>query len=61
VKRKDLEKMLKLLGWHFDRHGGSHDIWKSDDGIRETSVPRHTEIGESLSRKIIRFAKGEGR
>ena len=52
MKQKDLIKMLELNGWHFDRHGGSHDIYIKDDDI--LAVPRHREIDERLARDIIR-------
>jgi mRNA interferase HicA len=56
VKRKDLEKMLKELGWSFLREGGSHAIWaKGDDRI---PIPRHKEVNENTARGIIREAKG---
>jgi predicted RNA binding protein YcfA (HicA-like mRNA interferase family) len=27
MKKRDIEKKLKELGWWFSRHGGGHDIW----------------------------------
>src|SRR4030095_15280888 len=33
VKRRDLERALRQLGWQFLRHGGKHDVWT--DGKRE--------------------------
>jgi mRNA interferase HicA len=55
VKRKDLEKTLKGMGWWFLRHGGRHDVWT--DGDREEPIPRHTDINEKLARSILRKAK----
>ncbi len=38
------------------REGGSHTIFRSRTGAL-IPVPRHTEIGESLARKIVRDVK----
>jgi len=55
MKRKELEKKLKSLGWELARHGKKHDIWTN--GSIEEPVPRHTEIAEPLAKKIIKKAK----
>ena len=58
MKRKDLEKMLKSLGWYLKRHGSKHDVWTNGD--IDEQVPRHREIVERLANKILRTArKGE--
>ena len=59
MKRKDLEKTLKRMGWWFLRHGGRHDVWT--DGDRQEPIPRHTEINEKLARSILRKAKKWGK
>ena len=48
MKRKELEKALKGMGWWFLRHGGRHDVWT--DGNRQEPIPRHIEINEKLAR-----------
>jgi mRNA interferase HicA len=55
VKKRDLEKQLRKLGWYFSKHGGEHDHWTN--GKEFESVPRHSEINENLARKILRTAK----
>jgi len=55
VKKKELEKQLRGLGWVFPRAGGKHDVWTN--GEDEEFVPRHTEIGEGLARKILKRAQ----
>ena len=55
LKRRDLEKALKAMGWEFKRHGGKHDVWTN--GEIEEMIPRHTEIAERLAQKILRNAK----
>jgi mRNA interferase HicA len=55
MKKRDLERKLRNHGWHFLRHGGSHDIWTN--GADEVSVPRHKEIGEMLAKGVLKEAK----
>jgi mRNA interferase HicA len=52
VKRRDLERRLRELGWTFLRHGGNHDVWT--DGDQQEAIPRHAEINELLARSILR-------
>jgi mRNA interferase HicA len=56
MKRRDLEKALRQLGWYFLRHGGKHDVWT--DGKSEEAMPRHTEIHDKLAQAILRRVKG---
>lgn len=55
MKKRDVERKLRELGWWFDRHGGSHDLWTN--GKIFESVPRHNEVNEGLAKKIIRVAQ----
>jgi mRNA interferase HicA len=57
MKRRDLEKRLRSLGWTFVRRGGRHDIWGLGD--YEIAIPRHNEINEHTTGAILRSAKGE--
>ena len=57
MKRKELERRLRELGWKFLRHGGKHDVWASADGSFTEYVPRHAEINERLARIILKRAK----
>jgi mRNA interferase HicA len=56
MKRRDLERALRQLGWYFLRHGGKHDVWTN--GKREEAIPRHTEIHDKLAQAILRRVKG---
>src|SRR5262249_60928571 len=56
MKRCDLERALRQLGWYFLRHGGKHDVWT--DGKREEAIPRPTEIHDKLAQAILRRVKG---
>lgn len=51
MRRRELERRLTALGWSFLRHGGSHDVWT--DGQRLEYVPRHAEVNELLTRRIL--------
>lgn len=54
MKRRDLEKKLRVAGCYLKREGGSHSIWINPrTGITET-VPRHAEVKELLARKILK-------
>ncbi|MDE2060385.1 MAG: type II toxin-antitoxin system HicA family toxin [candidate division NC10 bacterium] len=56
MKRRDLEKKLRDLGWQRARHGARHDVWAR--GERELVVPRHVEINEYTAKAILRDAHG---
>jgi len=55
MKRRELERQLRSLGWRLVRHGGKHDVWS--DGDREEAVPRHTEINDKLAGAILTRAR----
>ncbi len=58
MKRRDLEKKLKDLGW-WEAPGGTgrqpHDVWTN--GTRKIPVPRHNEIKEGTAKGILKSAK----
>ena len=54
MKKRDLEKKLRVAGCYLKREGASHSIWiNPKTGITET-VPRHTEVKENLAKKILK-------
>ena len=54
MKRKDLEKRLRIAGCYLKREGGSHSLWiNPKNGVIE-AVPRHKEIKEPLANKILK-------
>ena len=57
MKRQELEKALRQLGWKLLRHGGRHDVWT--DGQRQEAIPRHAEIQDRLARAILQQARGD--
>jgi mRNA interferase HicA len=59
MKRKDLEKKLRIAGCHLKREGNSHSLWiNPKTGIIE-AVPRHTEKKEPLAKKILKQLDAE--
>ena len=46
MKRRELERRLRELGWTMHRHGGKHDVWVSADRSFTEYVPRHPEIND---------------
>jgi mRNA interferase HicA len=54
MKRRDLERRLRLGGCYLKREGGSHSLWiNPKTGIVE-AIPRHSEIKEPLAKKILK-------
>ncbi len=54
MKRRDLERKLRIAGCYLKREGGSHSLWiNPKNGVLE-AVPRHKEIKEPLARKILK-------
>lgn len=55
MRRRELERRLRELGWTLMRNGRKHDVWS--DGERQEAVPRHAEINERLALAILARAK----
>jgi hypothetical protein len=60
MKKADLEKRIAKLakqsGVNFEYVGGTrHDKWKLNG--RTIMIPRHTEIGETLAKEILKQAQ----
>jgi predicted RNA binding protein YcfA (HicA-like mRNA interferase family) len=54
MKRRELEKRLRLAGCILKREGGSHALWTNPrTGVVE-AIPRHPEIKEPLAIKILK-------
>ena len=54
MKRRLLEKKLRIAGCFLKREGSSHSLWiNPKTGVIE-AVPRHSEIKEPLARKILK-------
>ena len=57
VKRRELERRLREMGWTLQRHGGRHDVWINARGSATEYVPRHPEVNERLAQVILRRAE----
>lgn len=55
MKKRDLEKFLKEMGFWLLREGGNHEIWTN--GVATIPIPRHKEVNESLAKAIMRGAQ----
>ena len=55
VKRRDLERALKNLGFSDTGKGSKHAKWSN--GKFSISVPRHNELKEGTCRGIIKEAE----
>ncbi len=54
MKRKELERKLRMAGCYLKRGEASHSLWiNPKTGVVE-AVPRHKEIKEPLARKILK-------
>jgi mRNA interferase HicA len=59
MRRRGLERKLRIAGCYLKREGGSHSLWiNSRTGIIE-AVPRHREIKEPLAKKILKNLNAE--
>ncbi len=59
MKRRDLERRLRIAGCYLKREGGSHSLWVNPkNGIIE-AIPRHKEIKEPLAKKILKNLNAE--
>ncbi len=54
MKRRDLERRLRIAGCYLKREGALHYLWiNTKNGVVE-AVPRHIEIKEPLAKKILK-------
>jgi len=54
MKRHELLRHLKVHGCELFREGARHSVYWNPRRRKTSSVPRHTEIGDNLARKICR-------
>jgi predicted RNA binding protein YcfA (HicA-like mRNA interferase family) len=54
MKRKDLERRLRIAGCYLKREGSSHSIWINPKNGTIETVPRHNDIKEPLAKKILK-------
>lgn len=59
MKRRELEKRLRIAGCFLKREGSSHSLWiNPKTGVIE-AVPRHSEVKEPLAKKILKSLDAE--
>jgi mRNA interferase HicA len=59
MKRRELERRLRISGCYLKREGSSHSLWiNPKNGIIE-AVPRHNDIKEPLAKKILKNLNAE--
>ena len=57
---RDAQKLLKMLGYYPDRVNGSHHIWKGLAG-EVFSLPVHgKEIGNAISKNLLKLVREKG-
>ncbi len=54
MKRRDLERKLRIVGCYLKREGGSHSLWVNPKNGVVEAIPRHKEIKEPLAKKILK-------
>jgi len=54
MKRRDLERRLRIAGCYLKREGAAHSLWINPKIGAIEAVPRHTEIKEPLAKKILK-------
>jgi len=54
MKRSDLVRHPERHGCEFLREGGNHSVYVNLRTQKSSSVPRHREINEFLSKKICK-------
>jgi len=59
MKRRDLERRLRIAGCFLKREGGNHSLWTNPKTGTTEAVPRHTEVKEPLAKKILKRLDAE--
>jgi mRNA interferase HicA len=54
VKRRELVRHLQEHGCELLREGGNHSIYVNRPAGKASAVPRHSEINDSLAKKICK-------
>ena len=59
MKRRELERRLRIAGCYLKREGKSHSLWiNPKTGVIE-ALPRHNESKEPLAKKILKNLNAE--
>jgi hypothetical protein len=59
MKRRDLERKLRIAGCYLKREGAAHSLWINPKNGSIEAIPRHTDIKEPLAKKILKNLSAE--
>jgi predicted RNA binding protein YcfA (HicA-like mRNA interferase family) len=59
MRRRDLERKLRIAGCYMKRQGASHSLWINPKNGAIEAVPRHIDIKEPLAKKILKNLNAE--
>jgi mRNA interferase HicA len=59
LKRRELEKRLRVAGCYLKREEASHSLWTNPSTGVVEALPRHVETKEPLARKILKSLGAE--
>jgi len=59
MKRRDLERRLRIAGCYLKREVASHSLWINPKNGAIEAVPMHAEIKEPLAKKILKNLNAE--
>ena len=59
MKRRDLERKLRIAGCYLKREGRLHTLWINPKNGAVEAIPRHNEIKDTLARKILKNLDAE--
>ena len=59
MKRRDLERKLRIAGCYLKREGNAHSLWINPKNGFIEAVPHHNEIKEPLAKKILKNLNAE--
>jgi mRNA interferase HicA len=52
MKHNDLERYLRDQGWHLERQGGNHTLWKNPANGKVAPLPRRRDVKEGTVRSV---------
>ncbi|MBI3359321.1 MAG: type II toxin-antitoxin system HicA family toxin [Nitrospirae bacterium] len=59
MKRREIERRLRIAGCYLKREGSSHSLWINPRNGTTEAIPRHIEIKEPLAKKILKNLNAE--
>ncbi len=59
MKRRELERRLRVAGCYLKREGASHSLWINPKNGALEAIPMHTDVKEPLAKKILKNLNAE--